>query len=42
MAATTSQPVRSGYIASPASDWFFLIASPLVAILLLQAVLFFL
>jgi hypothetical protein len=25
-------PARSGYIASPASDWFFLIAAPLVAI----------
>ena len=33
MAAATAQPARSGYIASPASDWFFLIAAPLVAVL---------
>jgi hypothetical protein len=33
MAAATAQGARSGYIASPASDWFFLIAAPLVAIL---------
>jgi hypothetical protein len=33
MAAATAQGARSGYIASPASDWFFLIAAPLVAVL---------
>jgi hypothetical protein len=32
MAAATAEPVRSGYIASPASDWFFLIGAPLVAV----------
>jgi hypothetical protein len=32
MAAATAAPLRPGYIASPASDWFFLIAAPLVAV----------
>jgi hypothetical protein len=33
MAVAAAQGARSGYIASPASDWFFLIAAPLVAVL---------